>query len=222
MAAKPAKSKPTQVSQALPLPIVLKTIQKTLYPIDAFTPDPENARGHDEANLQAIANSIKQFGQRIPILVEANNVIRKGNGTWLAMKRLGKDRIWAIPLELDGPVAAAFALADNRAAELAHWEWQTVQKILLELQQAGQDISQLGFTDYELEPLLKASWQPPKIEDIAEPDQDPSEPICSVKLSLAQYEVISGAITRLREKQKDPDITEGQALVMICERWSRR
>ena len=84
-------------------PGILKSVTKTLYPLDMFRLDPENARGHDARNIRAIADSIKQFGQRIPILVDADLVIRKGNGTWLATKLLERDKIWAIPLELDGP-----------------------------------------------------------------------------------------------------------------------
>lgn len=202
----------------------LAAVTKTLYPIDLFTPDPQNARGHSDANIQAIANSIKQFGQRIPILIETGNVIRKGNGTWLAMKRLGLTDIWAIPLELEGPVADAFALADNRSAELAHWEWQIVQKTLQELQAAGHDITELGFADYELEPLLQASWQPPAIDDDATAAQagKPQPTDCTVTLSLQEYEAITLAIAKLRKRLKDPELTEGQALVTICSEWGRR
>lgn len=55
---------PAQASPAV------KPIEKTLYPIDQFTLDPNNARGHDEANIQAIAN----FDERSDEIVAVKDV----------------------------------------------------------------------------------------------------------------------------------------------------
>ena len=199
----------------------LQQIAKTLYDIDLFTPDPENARGHDARNIRAIADSIKQFGQRIPILVDADLVIRKGNGTWLAMKLLERKQIWAIPLELEGPAKAAFAIADNRSAELAHWEWQIVKETLQQLEAAGQDITELGFAEFELEPLLAASWQPPTvIGDVsAAPDTSDDEATERVYLATdAEYALIATAIKRMRKHWKQ-NLSDGLALSLICQEW---
>ena len=200
----------------------LKKITKTVYPIDTFTPDPENARGHDARNIRAIADSIKQFGQRIPILVDAGLVIRKGNGTWLAMKLLDCDKIWAIPLELEGAAKAAFAIADNRSAELAYWEWQIVKQTLQELEAAGQDITELGFADYELEPLLAASWQPPAIN--GEPSTantgEPDKPIERILLATdAEWLLIEQAIKRARKQNSGQSLSDGGALSFVCQEW---
>lgn len=194
-------------------------ITKTLYDIDLFTPDPENARGHDERNIKAIEDSIRQFDQRIPILVDANLVIRKGNGTWLAMKRLGERKIWAIPLELEGAAATAFAIADNRSAELAHWEWQIVKDALLKLQDEGQDIEHLGFADFELEPLLSAVWKPPAVksdEDAQEDDQDDNATERILLATGSEFRMIKRAIKMAQSQQM---ATDGQALSRICEEW---
>ncbi len=215
----PAKSK------AKPEPTVptLKSIRKTFYPLELFQPDPENARGHDARNIRAIADSIKQFGQRIPILVDAGLVIRKGNGTWLAMKLLDRKQIWAIPLELDGPAKEAFALADNRTAELAHWEWKIVSETLLRLDQAGQDITELGFEDFELEPLLAASWKPPAIQEDAisqtpiPKDDQPTERI--ILATDAEFEIITETIKRMRRHWKGQQLSDGLALSLICQEW---
>lgn len=208
-------------SRLQPAP-TLKSIAKTLYPLDMFTPDPENARGHDARNIRAIADSIKQFGQRIPILVDADLVIRKGNGTWLAMKLLERKDIWAIPLELDGPAKAAFAIADNRAAELAHWEWQIVKNTLQKLEAEGQDITELGFADFELEPLLAASWKPPAIEGTASQtpaskDDPPTERI--ILATDAEFEIITSTIKRMRRHWKGHNLSDGLALSLICQEW---
>ena len=49
--------------------------------IKDLTPDPENARQHDEKNLKAIQGSLNQFGQRKPIVITEAGVIVAGNGT---------------------------------------------------------------------------------------------------------------------------------------------
>ncbi len=93
-----------------------------LVPIDSLTPDPANVRRHPVNNLAAIKASLQRFGQQKPIVVDAAGIIRAGNGTWAAARALGWERIWAITTTLSGGDAAAFAIADNRTAELAQWD----------------------------------------------------------------------------------------------------
>ena len=57
-----------------------------------LTPDPENARIHSERNIEAIARSLDRFGQRKPLVIQQKGrslIIRAGNGTYEAAKRLG-------------------------------------------------------------------------------------------------------------------------------------
>jgi site-specific DNA-methyltransferase (adenine-specific) len=112
-----------------------------------LTPDPNNARQHDEKNLKAIEGSLSQFGQRKPIVIDQANVIVAGNGTVEAAKRLGWTEIQAVrvPADWDADRIKAFALADNRTAELATWDQQVMASQLLELQEAGFDIEEFGF-----------------------------------------------------------------------------
>lgn len=115
--------------------------------ITKLTPDPENARQHDETNLKAIEGSLREFGQRKPIVISQTNVIVAGNGTVEAAKRLGWTDIQAVrvPADWDANRIKAFALADNRTAELADWNEQVMAAQLLELSEAGFDIEEFGF-----------------------------------------------------------------------------
>ena len=62
--------------------------------MDTLIPDADNARKHDSRNLKVIAESLKRFGQRTPIVVNRKNkVILKGNGTYTAAKMLGWKQI---------------------------------------------------------------------------------------------------------------------------------
>jgi ParB-like chromosome segregation protein Spo0J len=84
--------------------------------------DPANARKHDDRNIDSIVGSLRRFGQQKPIVIDMNNIVRAGNGTLEAAKRLGWDAIECVKTNLKGSDAVAYAIADNRTAELAEWD----------------------------------------------------------------------------------------------------
>ena len=137
--------------------------------ISSLKLDPNNARTHDNANLEAIAGSLTQFGQRKPIVISQDNTVVAGNGTITAAKSLGWEEIEAVrvPADWDADRIKAFALADNRTAELAAWDQQVMASQLLELQEAGFDIEEFGFT-LQAEPLdldsIKEDVVPEQVE----------------------------------------------------------
>lgn len=133
-----------------------------------LTPDPNNARKHDSTNINAIMGSLDQFGQRKPIVVDQRNVVVAGNGTVEAAKRLGWDSISAVrvPADWDADRIKAFALADNRTAELATWDQAVLDAQLAELDEAGWQLEGIGF-EYnapdELENIIEDTL-PEKVE----------------------------------------------------------
>jgi hypothetical protein len=84
--------------------------------------DPANARKHNERNIETIVASLRRFGQQKPIVVDSSGVVRAGNGTLEAAKRLGWETIAVVKTALQGSEATAYAIADNRTAELAEWD----------------------------------------------------------------------------------------------------
>jgi DNA modification methylase len=96
--------------------------------------------------LKAIADSLEQFGQRKPIVVWGKTVVA-GNGTLAAARSLGWTDISVVyvPSDWSSDQVKAYALADNRSAELAAWDEQVLASQLLELQEAEFDIELLGF-----------------------------------------------------------------------------
>jgi site-specific DNA-methyltransferase (adenine-specific) len=121
--------------------------------IDDLTLDPKNARRHDDKNLRAIAESLKQFGQRKPIVVWGSTVVA-GNGTLVAARSLGwrEIQVARVPDDWDEARVMAYALADNRSAELAEWDDQVLTEQLKELELADWDVEALGF-EATVEPL---------------------------------------------------------------------
>jgi hypothetical protein len=84
--------------------------------------DPANVRKHPERNLDAIVASLRRFGQQHPIVIDINNTVRAGNGRLQAAIALGWDEIDCVVTDLKGSEAIAYAIADNRTAELAEWD----------------------------------------------------------------------------------------------------
>jgi ParB-like chromosome segregation protein Spo0J len=123
------------------------TLKISTVQISSLTPDPENARKHDERNLKAIENSLRQFGQRRPLVVTGDGVVVAGNGTLQAAKRLGWQEIdvTRTPPEWTYEQARAYAIADNRTAELASWNDTILAEQLIELDAVGWELDQLGF-----------------------------------------------------------------------------
>ena len=115
--------------------------------VEALTFDPNNARKHDGKNIEAIAGSLDLFGQRKPIVVTGKNVVVAGNGTLEAAKSLGWEKIDVVrvPDDWSADQVKAFALADNRTAELASWDDNVLASQLLELEDSGFKVSDFGF-----------------------------------------------------------------------------
>jgi ParB-like chromosome segregation protein Spo0J len=130
--------------------------------IATLVSDPRNARKHDDRNLAAITASLQRFGQQKPIVVGEGNVVIAGNGQLAAALALGWATIAIVRTDLLGEEATAYAIADNRTAELAMWDQAALDELLRELQEAdaslveaaGFDFSKLVNRDEADEPTL--------------------------------------------------------------------
>lgn len=125
-------------------------------------PDPKNARKHGEKNLKAISDSLEEFGQRTPIVLQKKGdklIIRKGNGTAEAAKRLGWEKLAAVVFEEDDVKAQAYAIADNRTGELAEWDDKVLAELLDGLA-SEVDVSKLGFDVDEFSSLMSLLEEP--------------------------------------------------------------
>lgn len=121
--------------------------------IDSLEYDPFNVREHDERNIEAIKASLARFGQQKPIVVKKDGTVIAGNGTLGAMRMLGFKDVVIAETELEGEEAVAFAIADNRTAELANWDDQALAQALDQLD--GDLLPASGFDDDDLAKLLK-------------------------------------------------------------------
>ena len=132
--------------------------------------DPANVRAHDGKNLDAIKASLQRFGQQKPIVVDEKGIVIAGNGTLTAARALGWDAINVVRTELAGAEATAYAIADNRTAELAEWDDEALAKQLSALQIEDEALVEAaGFSDAELTALVD------EVMGITEGNTDPDE-----------------------------------------------
>ena len=159
--------------------------------ITDLTPDPKNARQHDAKNLKAIEGSLSQFGQRKPIVITEANVIVAGNGTVTAAKNLGWETIEAVrvPADWSSDQVKAFALADNRTAELATWSPEVLAAQLIELESAGFEIAEFGFD--KVEPPIEL----PEIQEVEIPELAPKRVALGDIWQLGEHRLMCGDST---------------------------
>lgn len=118
--------------------------------------DPENARDHNEQNIESIRTSLDEFGQRKCIVVKKSDMtIIAGNGTVTAAKQLGWTHVAALITDDDEVTATAFALADNRTGELGTWNYDRLVKSMSVLHKDGFDLVKLGWDQTETRMLMQ-------------------------------------------------------------------
>lgn len=148
---------------------IAEQLRALAVPIDTLHEDPANARkGHA---IDRIAASLKQYGQRKPIVINRaqGGKVEAGNGTLAAARSLGWSHIAAVFVDDDPATAAAFGIADNRTGELSEWDFDILADIMPTL-----DGLFTGFTGAELDEAL-AAIMPPTFREYDESIEDEVE-----------------------------------------------
>ena len=145
---------------------------------DEVKPYEQNPRENDAA-VEAVARSIREFGFRQPIVVDEAGVIIVGHTRWKAAKALGLAEVPVHVAEgLSPEKAKAYRIADNKVAELAEWDYDLLPIELSELRGMDVDLGSLGFAPEELEELLGAGIH--GNEGLTDPDAVPDPPDAAV------------------------------------------
>ena len=132
-----------------------------------LVPYDKNPRINDNA-VDLVANSIREFGFKQPIVIDKNKVIIAGHTRWKAAKQLGLDEVPCVLADdLTPAQVKAYRLADNKVAEASEWDYDLLEEELDGILDI--DMSDFGF-DTEEEDTAEA------VEDEYEPDI-PEEPV---------------------------------------------
>jgi site-specific DNA-methyltransferase (adenine-specific) len=147
-------------------------------PLHSVRLNPENPR-LNEAAVEAVMQSIARFGFRVPLVVNRRTgIIEAGNTRWKAAQRMGLTEVPVIFADDDEVTALAFALADNRTAEIATWDEPSLAGLLTHLDAQG-ELAASAFSRDDLSGLLarlEMEDVQARTEDWTPPDRLPEGP----------------------------------------------
>lgn len=176
-------------------------------PVGEVRPYPGNPR-RNEAAVDAVAASIREFGWRQPIVVDADGTIVCGHTRYKAAQALGEERVpVTVAADLTPEQVAAYRLADNKVGELAEWDDGLLSLELdgisdIDMGLFGFDLDGLGLTDEGLGDAFEL------------PDGERGEfEQMTFQLTHGEAECVRGALARCGCERS------GEALAMVVREW---
>ena len=129
----------------------MQIIERTLESIKLYKNNPRK----NEPAVDAVASSIKEFGFKVPIVIDRNGVIIAGHTRYKASIKLGLNEVPCIVADdLSDEQIKAFRLADNKTAELAEWDFDLLKGEIDTI--SGVDMASFGFDLSEFEEEAEA------------------------------------------------------------------
>jgi DNA modification methylase len=134
----------------------MTNLQVVTWPVEKLIPYARNARTHSAEQVAQVAASIAEFGWTNPILAGADGIVIAGHARLLAARKLGMTEVPVIVLDhLTESQRRALVLADNRLALNAGWDEEMLRVEMAALDEGGFNLEVVGFTDEEIEGLLR-------------------------------------------------------------------
>lgn len=155
-----------------------------------ITPYENNPRNNDEA-VEPVANSIKEFGFKVPIIIDKDNVIIAGHTRYKAAKKLKLKSVPCIKADdLTEEQIRAFRLADNKVSEIATWDYNVLN---FEMENISDiDMSLFHFEIEDIEDNFNT--------DFELPDGDtPQTRTITLSLAEEQYQICMNCIDYIQD-----------------------
>lgn len=189
-------------------------IEKSLQQLQPYE---KNPRKNDGA-VQAVANSIREFGFKVPLVIDKNHVIIAGHTRYKAALQLGMETVpCVIADDLTEEQIKAFRIADNKVGEIAEWDYNMLESELAEMESID-----MKLFNFDVDAISEEDFG----EDFALPDGEKPE-ICTMSFTLheKQKELVSYALDIVKDK-----ITEtfgntnknGNALYEVIRQWAEQ
>lgn len=126
--------------------IILEIIYKNIKDLKPYS---KNARKNDKA-VKYVAKSIENFGFKVPVIIDKDNVIVAGHTRYKASKKLGYNEIPCIIADdLTEEQIKAFRLADNKVSEKADWDFDLLSDEINDIIDINMEDFGFEFIDYE-------------------------------------------------------------------------
>ncbi len=140
-------------------------------PVSSLRANPRNARKHGDRQIAQLAASITQFGFLLPILVDEDRIVLAGHGRLLAAKQLGLADVPVIQVaHLSEAEKRAYAIADNRIAELSEWDLELLKGELeaLSVPDLDFEVEITGFDTSDIDRIMEGPGTAPDEQDPAD------------------------------------------------------
>lgn len=182
--------------------------------VDEIIPYEKNPRKNDGA-VKYVKKSIKQFGFKVPIVIDSEGVIVAGHTRYKASLELGLKSVPCIVADdLTSKQIKAYRLADNKTAEFAEWDFNILEAELFDLKLSF-NMDDFGF---EIDSILDEGFG----EDFSLPDGDKGE-LCQMTFTFhnEQAEVIRRALLEVGECEETFGNTNknGNSLYEVVRQW---
>ncbi|MCE5308176.1 MAG: site-specific DNA-methyltransferase [Acidobacteriales bacterium] len=188
------------------MPKAMTELQVQQWSVEKLLPYARNARTHTDEQVAQVAASIIEFGWTNPILIGPDGVIIAGHARLAAARKLKMTEVPVIVLDHLTPTQRrALVLADNRLALSAGWDEEMLRVELESLQEEGFDLDIVGFTEDEIEELLR---EPDEArEGLTDDDAVPEEPERAVTMPgdvwvLGEHRLLCGDATQMGDVEK--------------------
>ena len=158
-------------------------------------PYEKNPRLNDDA-VKYVAESIKEFGFKVPIVIDKDNNIVCGHTRWKACKKLKIDTVPCVVADdLTEEQIRAYRLADNKVGEKAEWDLALLDTELAEIETI--DMTLLGFDDKEEE-------TPQEVVEDDFDEEPPAEPKAKYGdlYQLGRHRLMCGDSTKIEDVEK--------------------
>ena len=170
----------------------MNIIEKNLKDIKPYE---KNPRKNDNA-VEYVANSIKEFGFKVPIVIDKNGVIVAGHTRYKASKKLGLEKVPCIIADdLTDEQIKAYRLADNKVGEKSEWDFDLLQDELSEILNID-----MKMFDIDIDVDLSIGLNP----------EESKENPYTQKINIPQYEITGEKpnITELTDSKKTNELIE--------------
>lgn len=192
----------------------MNIIEKDILDIKPYEKNPRK----NEAAVSAVANSIIEFGFKVPVVIDKNNVIIAGHTRYKAAMQLGLMQIPCVIAEdLTPEKVKAFRLADNKVGEIAEWDYNLLEAELAEIENINMqsfnfDVSEINPDDFG--------------ENFDLPDGEKPE-ICKMSFTLhqKQKELVEYALGIVQDEVNETfgnANKNGNALYEVIRQWAEQ
>lgn len=201
--------------------------------IDEIIPYVNNPRQNENA-VDKVASSINEFGFKVPIVLDKNNIVVNGHTRLLASKKLGLEKVPCIIADdLTEAQIKAFRIADNKVSEFSSWDEELLKVELEQLRDMDFDLKLTSIDDGELEKMLNMGFDYSEDEfgDAFELPSGEKNPIQQKTFTLhdEQVALIEYAMQQMKEIYTTDDMEtfgntniNGNLLYMVVKEWAEQ